>query len=406
MLLVACVSLLLSAGVPAAKPALSTSASATVPTLKPVGDGKVPVFTVGEVVRTSVDNANVRADASTDKKPVATLPFGTQVRVVEAASTLSTIGKLTQRWYRVETVDQKKPATGWLFGNTLTTLGSTTWSVSFTAEGPAVVRFFRAGGSPKIVSADVDVHESTLQAIAGPSVLGHGSVLLRGCNEGSCTDAFVAEGAESAALLGTAPSSRKPLSKSDAVVTADAVTLGGEKFSLEPLSRPKRSYTDAELVERFMRNCNDVVKVTADGMFDDPIVLPLCEVRAFEQNCSLDQCVTDEEGCLEGCGKTCGGCDAQCGGTCSTCMNRCTDDVCRRQCAKARVACFRGCNATADTCRSSGCAGVYERCSADKAARIDKECGGREACRAAANCYDKTGCPKQSEWCNQACFEQ
>lgn len=410
MLLIACVSLLLSVGMPAAKPSSSTSASTTTATLKPVGDGKVPVFAVGDVLRTSVDNANVRADASTDKKPVATLAFGTRVRVVEAAPSLSTIGKLTQRWYRVETVDEKKPAAGWLFGNTLTTLGGSTWSVSFTSEGPAVVRFFRAGGTPKIVSADIDVHESTLQAVAGPTLSTFSTVLVRGCNGGSCTDALVVEGPENAQVLGTAPSSTKPLSKADVVISANAVTFGGETFSLEALalSRPKRSYSDAELVERFMKNCNDVVKVTTLSWADSDIVLPQCEVRAFEQNCSLDQCVTDEEGCLDGCGTTCNGCDARCGGTCSTCMNSCTDDVCRRQCAKARVACFRGCNTAADTCRSSGCAGVYERCSADKAARINKECGGREACTTAAMCDPSRGtpCPKQSAWCHEACFEQ
>jgi hypothetical protein len=294
-----------------------------------------------------------------------------------------------------------------LFGNTLTTLGSTTWSVSFTAEGPAVVRFFRAGGTPKIVSADVDVQDSTLQAIAGPSLLGHGSVLLRGCTAGTCTDALVGEGADSAALLGTASSSTKPLSPQDVVVGKGSVTFGGEARSLEVLSRPKASYTDAELVERFVHNCNDVVRVTAPGMFDEPIVLPQCEVRPFEQNCSPDDCFGEEESCLQGCGITCNDCDADCGGSCSTCMNSCTDDVCRRQCAKSRLACFTGCVNGANTCRSSGCSDVYKTCSSTKAARIEAECGGREACRMAANCYADDGtCPQQSEWCRGACYEQ
>jgi hypothetical protein len=408
MLLIACVSLLLSAGVPAAKAAVAKPASSTA-TLKPVGDGKVAVFAVGDVVRTSVDNANVRGDPSTDKKPVATLPFGTQVRVVEAAKTLSSIGKLTQRWYRVETIDQAKAATGWLFGNTLTTLGSTTWSVSFTTEGPAVVRFFRADRTPKIASADVaDVADSTLQAIAGPSVLGHASVVLRGCDP-DCFDVLVVERGDGAVIMGTGkPKPNAPLSADGVVVGREHITFHGTANSLEVLLRPQASYTDAELVERFLRNCNDVVRVTAPGMFDEDVVLPQCEVRPFEQNCSPDICWDAQEGCLEGCGKTCNGCDATCGGTCGTCMNRCTDDICRRQCAKARVACFNGCVNTAQSCRSGGCAGVYETCSTAKAARIDTECGGRAACAAASTCIAAGGknCPKQSAWCTESCYEQ
>ena len=50
---------------------------------------------------------------------------------------------------------------------------------------------------------------------------------------------------------------------------------------------------------------------------------------------------------------------------------------------------------------------MYGRCSADKAARIEKECGGVSACRITANCNAVDGsCPKQSAWCNEACYEQ
>jgi hypothetical protein len=218
----------------------------------------------------------------------------------------------------------------------------------------------------------------------------------------------VAEGAESAALLGTASASTKPLSKNDVVITSDAVAFGGEKYSLAILSQPKSNYSEAELIARFMKSCTDTVVVTAPGMFDEKVVLPQCEVRPFEQNCSPDGCFDEEEGCLRGCGITCNDCDADCGSTCGTCMNRCTDDVCRRQCAKARVGCFTGCLNGANTCRSNGCANVYATCSTAKTLRIESECGGREACRAAAMCDVEGGkpCPTQSGWCNEACFEQ
>jgi hypothetical protein len=407
MLLVACVSLLLSAGVPAAKPApvAKPTSSTPTPTLKPVGDGQV--FAVGDVVRTSVDNANVRGDPSTDKRPVATLPFGTQVRVVEAAATLTTIGKLTQRWYRVETIDQPKPATGWLFGSTLTTLGSTTWSVTFSAEGNATVRFFRPGEVPALVGLDVDARGPELQAVAGPPLAGRASLLLRSCDAGDCADLLIGQSADNIAVIGSGQATRAPLSAKDVVVDRDSAQFRGEAVSLAVLSQPKAKYTDAELVERFLKNCNDVVKVTALNWSDRDIVLPQCEVRSFEQNCALDDCVGEEEGCLSDCGKRCNGCDATCGSTCSTCMNRCTDDVCRRQCAKARVACFKGCVGGANTCRSNGCADVYKTCSTTRATRINAECGGPQACRIAAHCNAVDGsCPKQSAWCTSACFEQ
>lgn len=400
---------------PSPTPAPPASTPAT-PTMRSVGDGKVAVFAVGDEVRVAVDDANVRGDPSTDKKPIAKLGFGALVKVVEVAPAVTTIGKLTQRWYRVSYTGGATPVVGWLFGNTLTTLASPSWSVTFNAEGAATARFFRTNEQPAQVSVDVvaAAGAQTLQALSGPRVDERGSIVLRACKSATaCVDVFVGQGAAGAAVLASSPSSpSSPLSASaSSVLVGDDTSelrFAGKPVSLDSVRAPKAAYSEAELVALFLNSCTHTVRVTAPGYFDEPTVMPLCEVRAFEQNCSPDSCLSEEDGCLEGCGKTCGTCDSACGAGCSTCMNACTDDLCRRRCAEKRATCLNSCVAAAGQCRSSGCADVYGRCSEKREARIAKECGGREACRTAAFCITSgsVGCRPMSEWCVAECYEQ
>jgi hypothetical protein len=401
--------LLLSLTVSAAP---SPKPSAVAPTLRAVGDGKVAALAVGDEVRVAVDDADVRGDPSTDKKPIGKLGFGSLVKIVEVAPTVTTIGKLTQRWYRVSYTGGATPVVGWLFGNTLTPLASPSWTVTFTAEGAATVRFFRTHEQPAQASVDVlaAAGAQTLQAVAGPRIDERSSVVVRACkSDTACVDVWVGQGAAGAAVLASTPStSSTPLSASLALVDGEELRFAGKPVVLAGLLVPKAAYTDAELVERFMTSCTETVRVTAPGMFDEPTVMPLCEVRAFEQNCSPDSCFSEAEGCLDGCGKTCGTCDSACGAGCSTCMNTCSDDACRRRCAEKRATCLNTCVAAAEQCRSSGCAGVYERCSEKREARIAKECGGREACRTAAFCIanGSAGCRPMPQWCVTECYEQ
>jgi hypothetical protein len=61
--------------------------------LRPVSATEAaPVFAVGDIVTIALDDANLRADGSTNQKAIGTLPFGTMVQIVEAAPAPSRSG--------------------------------------------------------------------------------------------------------------------------------------------------------------------------------------------------------------------------------------------------------------------------------------------------------------------------
>ncbi|RKH63314.1 SH3 domain-containing protein [Corallococcus aberystwythensis] len=77
-------------------------------------------FTAGQTLYLGVDEANLRASAAADAGVVRTLMLGTPVRVLKAG-VRAQVGEYVNTWYQVAVVDAKAaPATGWVFGNTLT----------------------------------------------------------------------------------------------------------------------------------------------------------------------------------------------------------------------------------------------------------------------------------------------
>ncbi|WP_244239159.1 SH3 domain-containing protein [Corallococcus carmarthensis] len=81
-------------------------------------------FTEGQTVYLGVDEANLRGSAAADGAVVQTLMLGTPVRVLKAGERAK-VGEYINTWYQVAVVDAKAapgaaPASGWVFGNTLT----------------------------------------------------------------------------------------------------------------------------------------------------------------------------------------------------------------------------------------------------------------------------------------------
>lgn len=397
-----------------------------------------PVFSVGDTLTIAVDDANLREDGSTNKKAIGTLPFGAVVKVVETAPAPVTIGLLTQRWYRIETVTtppptttkkKKKPTTtkpmaGWVFGNTLTPLGDARYSVTLSKEGWPVVRFFRPDLTPRVVSVELSFVATSVSAVPTMPLADRPAVLVRSCGikaptgttgtgpttgPTTCKDSVVGQGLYGAVVLATVPSPPTPLTPSAVGVTGDGYALhgrGGMTFSIYPLQDQLRPRPDeARLIELFAADCHAVVEVDARDMGDSIDQMPLCEVRPFEQNCAPDPCWDVQETCLNDCGRTCTSCDATCAGGCDTCKAACTTPACIRACAKKRATCFTGCVKGADACRDgSTCSNVYDACTAAHRARVDAECDS-EACGAWGTCGGECK-TTLSTFCQEACFQQ
>jgi len=395
--------------------AIAAPAPASPPVLRAVSATETaPVFAVGDVVTIAIDDANLRADGSTNQKAIGTLPFGAVVKIVEAAPAPVTIGLLTQRWYRVETVakTKAKPASGWVFGNTVTTLGDKRFSVTLSAEGRPVVRFFRPGQDPKVASVDLKDSASTVSAVVTIPLADRIGLLVRSCGAAgkSCTDSLVGQGPYQAVVLETVSAPATPLSStaSKAVtVTTDGFALNGRAFSIYPLQDQLRPGPDENrLIDIFASDCHAVIQVDAHAMFDAIEQMPMCLVRSFEQNCAPDPCWDEQESCLDGCGSSCTSCDAVCADGCDSCTAACTTPACKRACAKKRAGCFTGCVKGADTCRDSGgCERRYATCTAEHQRRVDTECD-RDACEAWGSCSSGDCKTTLNEFCQTACYRQ
>jgi len=371
---------------PADVPAVAPTPAAP-KVLRPVSATEAaPVFAVGDIVTIAVDDANLRADGSTNQKAIGTLSFGTMVKIVEAAPAPVTIGLLTQRWYRIEAVTNPsaipsaapstKPVSGWVFGNTVTSIGDDRFSVTLSGDDHPVVRFFRLTGDPRVVSIELEGRASTVSAVVTSPISDRLGLMVRSCTgEGVCTDTVVGQGAHLAMALQSAPSPSLSLDASSVTRGPAGYALHGSSFDVYELNRLVSPPPDeARLTEMFEANCHAVVEGDADemGMVRQT---PMCLLREFSQNCAPDdRCWDLQESCLDQCGDTCTTCDARCANRCDTCKAGCKTPACTKACASKRTACFTGCVKKADGCRSAPtCERVRRDCEFHQPPRVEVE---------------------------------
>jgi hypothetical protein len=358
--------------------------------LRPVSATEpAPVFAVGDIVTIALDDANLRADGSTNQKAIGTLPFGTMVKIVEAAPAPVEIGLVTQRWYRIEAVTNPsaipsaipsavpspKPISGWVFGNTVTSIGDDRFSVTLSVFDHPVVRFFRPTGDPRVISIELDDRADTVSAVVTSPLAGRIGLVVRGCpGYGLCTDTVVGQGAHEAIALLSTESPSLPLDPSALTTGPAGHALHGKPFAVYELEQQLRPQPDeAQLNALFAANCHAVVEVD----FLEGVVrqTPMCMLREFGQNCAPDDpCWDEQESCLDQCGNTCTDCDARCANRCDTCNAACKTPACRKACASKRTACFTGCVKKADGCRAAPtCERVRRDCEAHQPARVEVE---------------------------------
>jgi hypothetical protein len=126
-------------------------------------------YEVGSNVRCAVDGANLRPGPGIEGDPVAQVPFGAEVEILEVASEPVRVQDRVDRWYRVKT-----PAgEGHLFGNTLTPLfyevdldddgKAEQVTVAYTAKLSVIVRVFE----PHLSKEEGRIHGAVLKLSRG-----------------------------------------------------------------------------------------------------------------------------------------------------------------------------------------------------------------------------------------------